>query len=179
MKKLTYLTIICLACWISAGCKTAKPVAVTTIPASARAFPNPIAAPLRAAPLPGTKNLTFAWDAVPDAAVVGYRFYQGNAPRNYNISTNTLGKVLTNTVTIGSGTFYFAVRAFDTNGILSDFSNEISYTWTYVPPITNTIITLRLVTDQASTMTGPWIAAFTNEITTSNLQSYFRVRWDQ
>ena len=77
----------------------------------------------------GQSSVTLAWDPSPGSAIAGYRLYEGAASRTY---TNVIaaGKVTSNTVSslVGGATYFFAVTAYDTNGLESDFSSEIRYT---------------------------------------------------
>lgn len=77
--------------------------------------------------LPGT--LTLAWDPSSDPTVVGYRLYQGTASQQYNTMAD-LGSNLTAVVfnLVAGTTYYFAVTAYDSAGLESAFSGEISYT---------------------------------------------------
>jgi len=74
-------------------------------------------------------QVTLTWDPNPELDIAGYRIYQGGGSRNY---TNTLdsGLSTTNTVTglVDGVTYFFAVTAYNTSGLESDFSNEITYT---------------------------------------------------
>jgi hypothetical protein len=83
----------------------------------------------------GQSSVNLAWDASPGGSIGGYRLYDGAASRTY---TNVIdvGNVTTQAVTnlaIGV-TYFFAITAYDTNGLESDYSSEVSYT---VPPSTN------------------------------------------
>ncbi len=73
-------------------------------------------------------DITMAWDASPDAAVTGYNLYYGTNSGIYSTNKINVGNVLTATVRVTPrGVLYFYVAtAFDTNGIESPFSNEIS-----------------------------------------------------
>jgi hypothetical protein len=79
--------------------------------------------------LPSSYSVILAWGPSPSAGVTGYRVYYGPASGNYTNSV-AVGNVTTNNVSgLASGaTYYFAVTAYDTNGLQSPFSNEISYT---------------------------------------------------
>ena len=70
-------------------------------------------------------NITLAWDPVP--SVAGYNLYYGTASRVY---PNMLAAGNTTTITVSNlaiGTaYYFAATAYDTFGIESDFSVEVS-----------------------------------------------------
>jgi chitodextrinase len=72
---------------------------------------------------------TLAWDAVTDPNLSGYRVYYGTAPGVYIQAAGqglNVGKVTTHTVTgLGSGTYYFAVTAFDAGNNESVYSNEV------------------------------------------------------
>ena len=87
-------------------------------------------------------SVTLAWDPTPDASVVGYALYYGGASRQYTNSVNT-GLATSNTVVglqVGV-TYYFAATARATNGLESDFSNEVSYrpnSGTNTAPLPNT-----------------------------------------
>jgi hypothetical protein len=72
-------------------------------------------------------SITLAWDPSTDPSVVGYKVYWGVATRNY---TNSLSAGSATTLTVSNlviGTpYYFAATAYDTNGIESDYSAEVS-----------------------------------------------------
>src|SRR6476469_4024230 len=72
-------------------------------------------------------SITLAWDPSPDPGIVGYKVYWGVATRHY---TNSLSAGGATTLTVSNlvvGTpYYFAATAFDTNGIESDYSAEVS-----------------------------------------------------
>jgi hypothetical protein len=69
--------------------------------------------------------VTLAWDPSPDP-VSGYRLYQGTVSRNYSVvydQGNTNNAIVTH---LQAGTaYFFAVAAYDTNGLESDFSGEL------------------------------------------------------
>ena len=73
-------------------------------------------------------SVTLAWDASPDANVVGYRVYYGVASGSYTNSA-AVGNVTTATFAnlVDGVTYYFAASAFDDTGSDSPFSNETSY----------------------------------------------------
>ena len=83
--------------------------------------------PLLAQTLVG--SLTLAWDPSPDPSVVGYRLYEGNESLVYTNVIN-IGNGTTATIVglIEGATYYFAVTAYDANGVESSFSGEIGYT---------------------------------------------------
>ena len=93
-----------------------------------------------------SKTIKLAWDPSPDSLqVVGHIMCWGSSSKNYNYFNLLPG---TQTVANISGAFtaplyYFAVKAFDSNGIQSDFSNEAIYT--------NSLQQTSLLSQQSST----------------------------
>jgi hypothetical protein len=90
----------------------------------------------------GQGSLTLAWDPDAGGSITGYRLYDGVVSRAYTNVIDT-GAATTQAVTgLAVGvTYFFAVTAYDTNGLESDYSAEISYT---VPPPTNNPPTISL-----------------------------------
>jgi hypothetical protein len=88
----------------------------------------------------GTVTGTMSWTApttYTDGSVIiglaGYKIYYGTASGNYTGSINVVGKNSTSmpAATLVSavpapGTYYIAVTAYDSSGIESDYSNEIT-----------------------------------------------------
>jgi len=71
-------------------------------------------------------DVTLAWDPNTETDLAGYKLYIGTASRTYGPPI-LLGKVTTYTVTnLAPGTYYFAVTAYNTAGLESGFSNEVS-----------------------------------------------------
>ena len=74
-------------------------------------------------------TITLAWDPNPDPTVVGYRIYYGGASGVY---TNMLNAGATTNLTVSNlvqgVTYYFAATDYDTNGIESVYSTEVSGT---------------------------------------------------
>jgi hypothetical protein len=77
----------------------------------------------------GQSRVTLAWDPSPGGAIAGYRLYDGVASRSYTNMINA-GNVTTQSVSgLTAGvTYFFAVTAYGTNGLESDYSSEVSYT---------------------------------------------------
>ncbi|MHB8108962.1 MAG: InlB B-repeat-containing protein [Syntrophorhabdaceae bacterium] len=71
-------------------------------------------------------NVSLAWDAA--AGVAGYKVYYGTSSRNYTASVN-VGNTTTRTVSsLTDGTkYYFSVTAYNSSGVESPYSNEVSY----------------------------------------------------
>ncbi|MGA2260075.1 MAG: dockerin type I domain-containing protein [Acidobacteriota bacterium] len=81
-----------------------------------------LAAPLLAA------DVKLAWDPNSESDLAGYKVYYGKAPGVYGAPIS-LGTQTTYTVTgLAPGTYYFAVTAYNTTGLESGFSNEVSTT---------------------------------------------------
>ena len=82
-----------------------------------------------------SQSVTLAWNPSTDPTVVGYNIYYGGASGNY---TNTFSAGNTTNATISGlvegDTYYFAATTYNSSGIQSPFSNEVSYS---VP--TNTV----------------------------------------
>jgi hypothetical protein len=73
-------------------------------------------------------SITLAWEPSADADVVGYSLYYGAASHTY---TNKVGVGPATSATIPNLvpgiTYFFAATASDSEGLESDFSNEVSY----------------------------------------------------
>ncbi len=82
-------------------------------------------------PPPPSNSASLAWDAVAAPNLGGYRVYFGTAPGTYLQSLGqgiSVGNVTAYAITgLASGSqYYFAVTAFDTLGMESPYSNEVS-----------------------------------------------------
>ena len=75
----------------------------------------------------GEAVVTLAWDASRCGCAAGYRVYYGTNARSYPFVTNA-GLALTQTVVLPrGGRWFFAATTVSTNGLESDFSNEVSW----------------------------------------------------
>lgn len=82
---------------------------------------------LLAAVAASAQRLTLAWDASPCGCAASYRLYYGTNTRSYQFVTNT-GLMLTQSVVLPhGGRWFFAATTVGTNGLESDFSNEVSW----------------------------------------------------
>jgi hypothetical protein len=73
-------------------------------------------------------DVSLAWDPSISPNISGYKVYVGTSSRTYNAPV-VIGNQTAYTVTgLTSGTYYFAVTAFDVDGNESDYSNEVSTT---------------------------------------------------
>jgi hypothetical protein len=73
-------------------------------------------------------DVSLAWDHSISEGVLGYRMYYGNASRTYSAHDEVPYQTTWTVTGLGSGIWYFAATAFDTNGNESNFSNEVSTT---------------------------------------------------
>jgi len=76
-----------------------------------------------------TYHVALAWNPSTDPNVIGYRVYYGGSSGVYTNVTD-IGNATSNTVTglIGGSAYYFSVTAYDSTGMESAFSGEVSYT---------------------------------------------------
>lgn len=87
-------------------------------------------------------EVQLAWDPSPDADVTGYRLYWGYQSGTYegmldvgNTTTTTAGPLADAT------TYFFAVTAYNSSGLESDYSNEVEYTTPAGDPSVSTAVT--------------------------------------
>ena len=78
-------------------------------------------------------SVTLTWSPSIDLTVVGYKIYYGVASGVYTCSNN-VGNVTNFTITglADDTTYYFVATSYDSNGVESDFSNQIAVT---TPPV--------------------------------------------
>lgn len=123
-----------------------------------------------AAPAPAAQSVTLSWNANSETNLAGYRMYWGTATRSYQAPMSVLHPTTSATVTnLQAGlTYYFAVSAYTTDGLESDYSDEVSYSVPPPPPTPPAKpLGLRVITtlQASSSPTGPW----TNQWTLSQL----------
>ena len=69
-----------------------------------------------------------AWDPNTEKDLAGYKVYYGYSSRNYHTSIDVGNTTSVQIVGLKDGqTYYFAVTAYNTSGLESDYSNEVSY----------------------------------------------------
>ncbi len=79
-------------------------------------------------------DVILAWSSNSESDLAGYRVYYGTSPGVYGTSM-TIGNQTTFTIAgLAAGTYYFAVTAYNTSGLESGFSNEVSTSVTAPPP---------------------------------------------
>lgn len=102
-------------------------------------------------------RVTLAWDNSTDPTVTGYNIYYGVRSRGY---TNIVNAGLTNTATVSnlvaSTTYFFAATAYNSAGLESDFSVEVSYRIPDQPRPTNPPVSLHITTNLISGLTLPF-----------------------
>lgn len=89
-----------------------------------------------AGPTTNAPSVLLGWNQVTDPVVIGYRTYYGIASRQYTNSITVSG--ITNTTcavtNLARGvTYFFAVTAFSST-LESDYSQEVTWTTTPLPP---------------------------------------------
>lgn len=127
------LVVLCLiGCYGCVSQKAPKRIGPPPMPVVIKQLPivRPDAlTPFLRAGVPASPSVKLAWDASPDASVVGYRIYWGGKSGMYtnsasvgNVTTATMAGLETN------ATYYFAAVAYDDTGTESLFSNEVTAT---------------------------------------------------
>jgi len=89
-----------------------------------------LAVSYRPGPVLAARDVVLTWEAPtthtdgsPFTDVLGYEVQYGNAPGVYDTAV-IVGNVLTWTINLPAGDWYFVVRVRATTGMWSDFSNE-------------------------------------------------------
>ena len=84
----------------------------------------------------GGQSVTLAWDANTEPDLAGYIVHYGAASGSYTNAVD-VGNTTTATVSnlVESCTYYFAVTAYNTSGLESDPSNEVSYSVPLASPL--------------------------------------------
>jgi hypothetical protein len=87
-----------------------------------------------------SEQLTLAWDPITAQEVTGYRIYYGPSSGFYthsiDVGTGAFdGTEVSYTVTgLPDGLYYFVATAYDSRGIESAYSNEVSAPFPYIKP---------------------------------------------
>jgi hypothetical protein len=75
-----------------------------------------------------TITLTLGWSRNTEPDIAGYVIYYGLSSRNYTFNKD-VGNKTTGSVTVKNGPiYYFALKAYNTSGVYSDYSAELKYT---------------------------------------------------
>ena len=73
-------------------------------------------------------NLSLSWDPSPDTSVTGYRLHSGTTSGQYTEHIDVGNRTHSSVAGLKKGaTYYFAVTAYNSDGIESDPSNEITF----------------------------------------------------
>jgi hypothetical protein len=74
-------------------------------------------------------QVTLRWEANTDPSIAGYKIYYGGSSGSYQVVTDAgMNTVYTISNLESGSTYYFAATAYNTSGIESGYSNEVSYT---------------------------------------------------
>lgn len=106
-----------------------------------------------------------AWDTNTEADLAGYRIYFGTSSRSYGAPID-VGNQTSYTVSgLGTQTYYFAVTAYNASGRESDYSNEVTKSFSdTTPPAISGIIAGSI------TSSGAAISWNTNEASTTQVE---------
>jgi len=99
-------------------------------------------------------NVLLMWAANTELDLAGYKAFYGLTSHNYGTEI-AIGKqtdLLITGLNVGS-TYYFAMKAFDTLGLESDFSQEVFVTITANPPPSGQVISLGAPVDRQLRLT--------------------------
>jgi fibronectin type III domain protein/VCBS repeat protein len=89
---------------------------------------------LAAAPSQAAQSVTLAWNPTSGPSVAGYRVHESTSTGTYT-QTISVGNATTATISnlTAGRTYYFAVCAYNSAGVESAYSNQISFTATATP----------------------------------------------
>jgi sulfur relay (sulfurtransferase) complex TusBCD TusD component (DsrE family) len=94
--------------------------------------------------------VTLAWDPDPASDIAGYRLYEGGASRTYtNVMDVGIATNGTFSGLVSGATYFFAATSYNTNGIESDYSAEVSCT-VPLPTSSSPVVTLISPADNAA-----------------------------
>jgi fibronectin type 3 domain-containing protein len=118
------------------------------------------------------QSVTLAWDPV--SGVSGYKLYQGSTSHVYTNSINA-GAATQQTLsglTVGS-IYYFAVTAYNSSGVESDYSSEVIYVATSGRPPPTGVLHLTKLTGRVMNVSGLGSAGHVYEVQASqNLKNW-------
>jgi hypothetical protein len=81
-------------------------------------------------------TVTATWNPNPESDIAGYRLLYGTQSGNYT-TTLDVGNTTTSVVTVTAGqTYFFVIQAYDTSGLTSPNSAEVSITVPAAPSLT-------------------------------------------
>jgi len=120
--------------------------------------------------LAGPGEVRLIWDANSEADLSGYKVYVGTNSGVYGASVGMVGVLTAPTYTVTGlvpGKYYFAVTAYNTQGIESGYSNEVSTT-ILAPP------TGLQITSQSASLR--WFGVVLLAMTSENASAILRYR---
>jgi len=130
-----------------------------------------------------TPSVTLAWNAPTIGTPVGYNLYQGIASRIYTNMVPAIGSTSWTFVynpNLRGVKCFFAVTAFDANGLESVFSNEVTNTPSALPGAPSQLPPVTLVVQESKKVTGPFVdTAMVWGLDPANTNDYFRLRIDK
>ena len=125
------------------------------------------------------QSVTLGWNPSPSPGVCDYRIYYGPSSRAYPFVTNC-GLKLKQTVALPhTGRWFFAATVTDTNGVESDFSNEVEWEARPAPPVLHGEAWVRLTpVIECSTNLMEWrsVAGAPTWFRATNSQEFFTTR---
>jgi len=96
------------------------------------------------------ETITVAWDRNVETNVTGYTLFSGTSRGVYSGSQD-VGNNTSRTMTLPPGTYYFAVRAYNSAGLVSPLSTEVSTTIVSTPPPPPPVPTWQVVWQNTAT----------------------------
>jgi hypothetical protein len=76
-------------------------------------------------PSEAAERVRVAWDPSPDSSVVGYTLHYGTRSAQYSVQLD-VGNRTDFELLLAAGTYFLAVKAYSSNGLVSGFSNELT-----------------------------------------------------
>jgi len=112
-------------------------------------------------------DVTLSWDKNTEKDIAGYKVFSGTSSSNYNGTTYDAGNFTSITASgLQAGTtYYFAAKAYNTSGLESGFSNQVSYAVPSNTTTTTSTTTPTTTTTTSSTSTNTATYALTPYIT--------------
>jgi hypothetical protein len=105
------------------------------------------------------QSVTLAWNANTETNLAGYRLYYGTGTRSYGTNQTVLAPLTTVTITnLQSGrTYYFAVTAYTSDGLESDYSDEVFYRVPGIAPGSPAKPTILRISGATNNLAAIWI----------------------
>ncbi len=156
MKKILYIVllfsffiVLWVVLFVFSGCQNVSPPPSTIESILPKTVPTPTSTPklwqgkssrtteftgLKTSALTVAGAVSLSWNANTESNLAGYRIHYGTATHNYTVMVD-VGNVITTTLTsLAPATYYFVVTAYNTLGVESGYSNEVSYVMQSITP---------------------------------------------